>query len=111
MAIALGGSDDSQGIAFIVAFGVVAEIVAMCCSSPQTAEINIRKRAETLMKWVHIGQGLSAALIVAAAMIDKKHRVAILAGGIAAMITVEALYAHARQAGLAQAGQAETEQY
>lgn len=110
MAIALGG-DNGNGVAFIVSFGVVAEIVAMCCSSPQTAELNIRERAETLMKWVHIGQALSAALIVAAAAIDRKHRVAILAGGIAAMVTVEALYAHAKQAGLAAPDQPGTEHY
>jgi hypothetical protein len=111
VALALGGSDNGNGVAFIVSFGVVAEIVALCCSSPQTAEINIRKRAETLMKWVHIGQAISASLIIAAAAIDRKHRAAILAGGIAAMVTVELMYWHAKQAGLAAGDQPETEDY
>ena len=109
MALALGG-DGGNGVAFIVSFGVVAEIVALTCSSPQTAEINIRKRADTLMKWVHIGQGVSAALIFVAAAIDRKHRAAIVAGGVLAMATIEVMYLHAKQAGLANGGE-ETEQY
>ena len=104
------GGDGGDGVAFIVAFGVVAEIVAMACSSPQTAEINIRKRGDTLMKWVHIGQAVSAVLIIVAAAIDKRHRVAIVSGGVAAMVTIEAMYMHAKKAGLENGG-AETEEY
>lgn len=109
MAIALGGGG-GNGVAFIVSFGVVAEIVAMACSSPQTAEINIRKRGDTLMKWVHIGQAVSLALILIAAAIDRAHAGAILAGGLSAMVTIELLYMHAKKAGLENGG-AETEEY
>lgn len=109
MALALG-SNGSTGVAFLVSGGIVYEIIAFACSSPQTAEINIRKREETLMKWVHIGQGLSAVFIAAAVMMDKKHRGAILAGGLTAMISTELLYQHAKAAGKAKAGP-ETEQY
>jgi hypothetical protein len=108
LALVLG--DGGQGIAFIVAFGVVMEIVAAFCSSPQTTEINIGKRGKTLMKWVHMGQAVSVVLIIIAAAIDAKHRTAILAGGVAAMVTVEGMYMHAKQAGLANGG-AETEEY
>ena len=101
MALTLGGSD---GIAFIVSYGVICEAIAKDVSSPQTAELNIKSRAGTLMKWVHLGQ-LEGALIVAiAAYIDKQHRNSILAGGILAMIVTEAEYLHAKKSGLANPG-------
>lgn len=109
MALALG-ANGSSGVAFLVSGGIVYEIIAFACSSPQTAEINIRKREETLMKWVHIGQGLAALFVAAAVFMDRKHRVPILAGGITAMVSTEALYLHAKAAGMAKPG-AETEDY
>jgi hypothetical protein len=62
------------------------------------------------MKWVHLGQGLSAVTIAIAASIDKKNRGAIIAGGIFAMGSAEAFYMHAKQSGLANPGP-ETEEY
>jgi|SRR4029077_8777714 len=109
MALALG-SNGSTGIAFLVSGGIVYEIIAFSCSSPQTAEINIRKREETLMKWVHIGQGLSVVFIAVAAIMDKKHAGPILAGGIFAMVSTEALYMHAAASGKKKPGP-ETEDY
>ena len=45
-----------NGVAFLVsAAGLVNEIIASDCSSPQTAELNADERAPTLMKWVNIG--------------------------------------------------------
>lgn len=112
MAMSLGASN---GIAFLVAAGISYEIIAKDVSSPQTAEINIRKRADTLMKWVHVGQVESALLITIAAYIDKKHRWAIVAGGALAMAITEVEYQHAKQSGLATAAKnrnvAETEEY
>lgn len=105
------GADGASGVAFLVAGGLVYEIIAFACSSPQTAEINIRKRGDTLMKWVHLGQGLAAVTIAIAAAIDRRHIVPILAGGIFAMASAEAFYVHAAQSGMAKPGQAETEQY
>jgi hypothetical protein len=107
MALALGASN---GIAFLVSAGITYEIIAKDVSSPQTAEINIRKRADTLMKWVHVGMVESIVLVTLAAIIDKKHRTPILAGGFLAMIITEAEYIHAKNSGLAKAGP-ETEQY
>ncbi len=101
---------DGNGIAFLVASGLVYEIIAFACSSPQTAEINIGKRADTLMKWVHLGQGLAAVTIAIAAVVYRKHRVAIIAGGVFAMASAEAFYLHAKKAGL-ESGGPETEQY
>jgi hypothetical protein len=98
------------GIAFLVSSGVVFEIIAYSCSSPQTAELNIGKREATLMKWVHIGQAQSIAFVAIAATIDKQHRGPILAGGITAMLLSESLYAYARYSGLNNPGEG-TEQY
>jgi hypothetical protein len=94
----------SAGIAFLVAAGITYEIIAKDVSSPQTAEINIRSRAGTLMKWVHIGQVESAFFIAAAAYADKEHRMPILAGGILAMVITEAEYIHAKRSGLKNPG-------
>jgi uncharacterized membrane protein len=90
----------STGVAFLVSAGIVYEIVAAACSSPQTCEINAGKRAPTLMKWVHIGIGQAAIFVLAAAIVDKKNSQAILAGGIVAGVLMYAQYVHARTAGL-----------
>jgi hypothetical protein len=94
----LGAS--SNGVAFLVSSGIVFEIIAAACSSPQTAEINADKRAETLMKWVNIGIGTSAAFVFIAACIDRKHAKPIVAGGLLAGSIMYVYYAHAKQAGL-----------
>jgi hypothetical protein len=89
------------GVAFLVSAGIVYEIIAAACSSPQTAEINAHSRADTLMKWVHLGIVQSAAFVAAAAWLDKRHRLQILAGGGVAMALMYGQYVHARSAGLA----------
>ena len=43
------------GVAFLVSAGIVYEIIAAACSSPQTTEINAKSRSDTLMKWVNLG--------------------------------------------------------
>lgn len=91
----------SWGIAFLVAAGIVYEIIAAACSSPQTTEINAGSRAGTLMKWVYIGIGQAALFIAIAAFFDRAHRSAIIAGGATAAVLMYAQYAHARKAGLA----------
>ena len=107
MAAAFG---DTRGLAFLLSAGVVAEFIAKDASSPQTAEINIRKRAGTLMKWVHIGQVEAALFVTIAAIIDSKNRWPIIAGGVLSMVITEGQYQHAKFAGLAAMGP-ETEQY
>jgi len=101
---------NSDGIAFLVSAGIVYEIIAAACSSPQTTEINAGKRADTLMKWVYLGLAQSALFIGIAAAIDPKHRSAIIGGGVAAGVLMFAQYAHAKQAGLA-SSQPGTEYY
>jgi hypothetical protein len=104
------GRTAGNGIAFLVAAGIVYEIIAANCSSPQTVEINAAKRAPTLMKWVHIGQVQSIGFIAVAAAMDKKHQIPILAGGITAMVLMEGLYMHGKQSGLSNGGEP-SEQY
>ena len=94
----LGGQSD--GIAFLVSAGIVYEIIAAACSSPQTTEINAHSRSDTLMKWVHIGIGQAAIFVIAAAVLDKKHCQAILAGGVLAAVLMYVQYVHAKQSGL-----------
>lgn len=99
MALELSKSS-SHGIAFLVSAGIVYEIIAAACSSPQTTEINASSRAGTLMKWVYIGLVQSAVLVLLAAYFDRTNRHAILLGGSTAGVLMWAQYVHARDAGL-----------
>lgn len=92
------------GVAFLVSAGIVYEIIAAACSSPQTAEINASKRAGTLMKWVHIGIAQAAVFVAIAAYLDKPHRAEIISGGALAGALMYAQYAHAKSAGLRNGG-------
>jgi hypothetical protein len=98
----LGGG--SKGVAFLVSAGVMYEIIAAACSSPQTTELNAASRAGTLMKWVHLGVAQGVLFVVLAAMWDRKDSAAILTGGGMAAVLLYAQYAHAKKAGLANGG-------
>jgi len=91
---------DSNGATFLISAGIVYEIIAAACSSPQTTEINADSRADTLMKWVYLGLAQSALFIAVAAYIDPKHRSSIVAGGATAGFLMWAQYTHAKMAGL-----------
>jgi hypothetical protein len=98
----LGGS--GKGVAFLVSAGVMYEIIAAACSSPQTTELNANARAETLMKWVHLGVAQGLLFVGLAAFYDRKEAVPILVGGFLAAALLYAQYTHARNAGLANGG-------
>jgi len=104
MPIARVAGDAGSGTAFLVSAGIVYEIIAAACSSPQTTEINASTRAGTLMKWVHIGLVQAAGFVLAAAWFDRGHRAEILAGGITAGVLMYGQYWHARDAGLRNGG-------
>jgi hypothetical protein len=91
----------SYGVAFLVGATVMADMVAKACSSPQTAEINANSRASTLMKWVNVGLIEGAGFVALAAMIDRKHAMAFLAGGGLEGAITYFQYQHAMSAGLA----------
>lgn len=99
-----GLASGTGGIAFLVSAGVMYEIIAAACSSPQTTELNAGKRAPTLMKWVNIGVAQGVVFVALAAYADRANSVPILAGGGLAAVLLYAQYAHAKQAGLANGG-------
>jgi hypothetical protein len=99
----------SRAITFMVAAGLVYEIIAAACSSPQTTEINAGARADTLMKWVMVGMVQAAFFVFIAAMLDEDKWPALLGGGLAGSIMWMS-YAHAKQAGLRNGGPT-TEKY
>lgn len=113
MAAEFSSGGASQGVAFLVSAGIVYEIVAAACSSPQTMEINAPARGPTLMKWVHIGLGQAAGFVVLAAVIDPAHGGAIVTGGLLAGGLMYWQYKHAHKAGMAgaAAGLPGTESY
>jgi hypothetical protein len=94
----------SSGVAFVVSYTLTCDIIAKVCSSPQTAELNAHKRADTLMKYVHMGMVESAAVVAIAVLIDKQYRKPIFAGGVLGMIVTEAEYLYAKQTGLTNPG-------
>lgn len=98
MATELGSK--SQGVAFLVSAGIVYEIIAAACSSPQTTEINVDRRADTLMKWVNIGLVQALFFIVAAAYLDRERAGAILSGGVLAGGLMYFQYVYAKASGL-----------
>jgi hypothetical protein len=105
MAIVSGDSGSGfSGPAFLISAGLVYEAIAAACSSPQTAEINADKRAETLMKWVHLGVGQAAMFVIIAAAVDRQHRVEIISGGALGIGIMYAQYLHAKSAGLKNGG-------
>lgn len=91
------GIDDAQ--TFMISAGLVFEIIAAFCSSPQTAELNARTRSKTLMKWVALGLGASAAFVLIAAG-PLKGGVAALWGGTLAGLILGLAYVYANRCGL-----------
>jgi hypothetical protein len=105
-----GLGSGTSGIAFLVSAGVMYEIIAAACSSPQTTELNASKRAGTLMKWVNIGVAQGVLFVALAATFDRGNAKPILLGGGLAAVLLYAQYAHAKQAGLGSGGPS-TESY
>jgi hypothetical protein len=86
-------------------FGALTyDIIAAACSSPQTAEINAEARADTLMKWVHIGIGQAALFTLIGAIAEMAQGNSpwppIVGSSLAAGL-MYASYAHALKSGLA----------
>jgi hypothetical protein len=101
------GIGDAQ--TFMIAAGLVFEIIAAFCSSPQTAELNAHARADTLMKWVGLGLGASAVFVFIAAGPLHGGRAALWGGALAGAM-LGAAYVYAKNSGLKNGGPA-TESY
>lgn len=97
----LSALSGDAGVAFMVAAGLVYEIIAAACSSPQTAEINAHKRSATLMKWVKLGLAQVILFIAIAMYLGRKQWRAIMAGGVLASVVMYGMYVYANRAGLA----------
>lgn len=102
----------TKGIAFVVSYGAVCEVIAKVNSSPQTTELNAEKRAPTLMKWVHLGMAESVLVIgVAICFEDKSMRTPFIVGGALGMVVTELEYLYAKKSGLEKKGAAPTEDW
>lgn len=85
------------------------DIISATNSSPQTSEINAKKRAPTLMKWVYIGLIQAVGFGILGAFLDDDTWPPLVGVGIASTI-LWIQYHHAIQAGLENPGQG-TETY
>lgn len=101
MAVEGLGSKGGDGTAFLVSAGVMYEIIAAACSSPQTTELNAGARSKTLMKWVNLGVIQGILFVVIAAIYEPKRAKAILSGGSLAAVLLYWQYDHAKKSGLA----------
>ena len=97
-------SSHDDGVAFLISAEVVFAIIAAFCSSPQTAEINADKRADTLMKWVWLGMGTSALFVAMAVYFTDSRKKPVIVGGALAGGILGAAYAYAKHSGLRNAG-------
>jgi hypothetical protein len=84
---------------FMIAAGLVFEIIAAFCSSPQTAELNAHARSATLMKWVVLGLIASGVFVWIAAVPLNGGEAAFRGGALAGLI-LGAAYVYANQSGL-----------
>lgn len=100
---------ESEAQTFMIAAGLVFEIIAAFCSSPQTTELNAQARSATLMKWVGLGLVVSALFVGIAAVYLHGGKPALWGGGLAGAI-LGIGYFHANASGL-QNGGAPTERY
>ncbi len=99
-------TSDSPTVIIFVSAALAYDIIAAACSSPQTAEINADKRADTLMKWVYIGMAQVLLFAIIGGVIEKQRGKpawpplvgAVLGGGL-----MFSQYIYAMQSGLASA--------
>lgn len=105
----MGAMRSDDALTFMVSAGLVYEVIAAACSSPQTTEINAGARSKTLMKWVGLGMVQAAGFVAIAALMSGRPKPAIYGGGLA-LALMGAQYWHANDAGL-KSGAPGTEQY
>jgi hypothetical protein len=97
----------NAAIAVAVYAELVYTVISASCSSPQTAEINADKRADTLMKWVYVGLAQGAAFGLLGAWLAKQSGYSPwppLGGAALAMVLLYGQYRHALASGLRNGG-------
>jgi hypothetical protein len=97
----VNGTGDAVVIAVYAA--LVYDIISATNSSPQTTEINAGARAQTLMKWVHLGLLQAAVFVAIGVALHPKHWPPLVGGGLAGT-ALYAQYLHARDSGTRSGG-------
>jgi uncharacterized membrane protein len=103
----------SPAVTMAVYAALVYDVISATNSSPQTTEINAAKRADTLMKWVHVGLAQAAIFAVLGIALEARSGNAVwppaLGAGMAGgMLYVQ--YVHAKNKGINSPGPS-TEEY
>jgi uncharacterized membrane protein len=103
----------TPAVTMAVFAALVYDVISATNSSPQTTEINAAKRADTLMKWVHVGLAQAAIFAVLGIALEGKAGrpmwpPALGAGLAGGMLYVQ--YLHARNSGINNPG-SPTEEY
>jgi membrane protein required for beta-lactamase induction len=111
--MAVGNGGMSPAVTMAVYAALVYDVISATNSSPQTTEINAAKRADTLMKWVHVGLAQAAIFAVLGIALEARSGRPVwppaLGSGMAGgMLYIQ--YIHARNSGVNNPG-ASTEEY
>ena len=97
---------EANGKLWAILLGVWAtfalDVYSSLNSSPQTTEINAQARADTLMKYVLIGDLVAVTGGLLASIVSKSVVPLVGAGGVA--LGMHLLYVHAKNSGLEQGG-------
>jgi hypothetical protein len=101
--------DGGAAVKVAVYAALMYDIISATNSSPQTTEINAAARADTLMKWVHLGLAQGALFVGIGVLLDEERWPPLVGGGLAAVLLYWQ-YCHAKKAGL-EAGGVGTETY
>lgn len=95
----MDGNGSSTALTIAVYAALVYDIISATNSSPQTTEINAGTRAQTLMKWVHLGLAQAAVFVIIGMYLHPKRWPPLLGGGLAGGL-LYFQYLHARDSGL-----------
>lgn len=111
--MAVNGGMGSPAVTVAVYAALVYDVISATNSSPQTTEINAAKRADTLMKWVHVGLAQAAIFAFLGIALEMKSGRPVwppaLGSGLAgSMLYVQ--YIHAKNMGIRNPGPG-TEEY
>lgn len=100
---------ESAAVTVAIYAALTYDIISATNSSPQTTEINAAARADTLMKWVHIGLAQAVLFGGIGVVLDKRRWPPALGSGLAGIL-LYGQYIHAKNAGLS-SNQPGTEDY
>ena len=107
----MGGGSGGVAVTVAVYAALTYDIISATNSSPQTTEINASTRAETLMKWVHLGLAQALLFGFIGVMLDTETRWAPAVGVGLAGSLLYLQYIHARNSGLANGGPSTEQRY